>query len=165
LYTITNNKGSSVSITNFGGRIVSLKVYDRAKELKDVVLGYDTLKEYTNDTMYFGATIGRYANRIKNGEYTINGITYNTSKNDGENSLHGGFKGFDQVLWDAYIGGQDGNETLTLSYRSVDGEEGFNGNLDVTVEYSFTNEDSLVMNSFATCRPKHDMQHLQPLLF
>jgi len=151
LYTITNSKCSSVSITNYGGRVVSLKVFDKSKELRDVVLGYDTLQEYENDKVYFGATIGRYANRIVEGKYTLNDVTYDLSKNDGANCLHGGVQGFDKVVWDASVCGQDGNETLTLQYLSVDGEQGFNGNLRVTVEYSFTNDDNLIMDTFATC--------------
>lgn len=151
LYTITNSKGSCVSITNYGGRVVALKVFDKSKELRDVVLGYDSLDEYVNDYAYLGAIIGRYANRIKDAQYTIDDKIYTVSKNDGENSLHGGIVGFDKILWDASISGQDGCEMLTLQHRSLDGEQGFNGNMDVRIDYSFTDDDSLVMDAYAIC--------------
>ncbi|MCL2599280.1 MAG: galactose mutarotase [Firmicutes bacterium] len=151
LYTITNAKGNSVSITNYGGRVVNLCIHDKSKKLRDVVLGYDNVQDYENDKHYLGATVGRYANRIAGGQYTIGNQTYQTTTNDGENTLHGGIEGFDKVLWEASVRGQEGNETLTLMHRSVDGDQGFNGTLDIIVEYCFTNDDAFIMDTFATC--------------
>src|SRR5215472_4954379 len=101
LYTLRNPSGMEVSITNYGGAVVSLKVPDRAGKLADVVLGYDDLQGYVTDTAYFGAIIGRYANRIAHGQFTLNGASFSVQKNDGGNALHGGIKGFNKRIWTA----------------------------------------------------------------
>ena len=101
LYTLKNQKGIEVAITNFGGTVVSVKAPDRAGKFADVVLRYDSLEGYVNDKSYFGALIGRYGNRIAHGQFVLDGHTYTLAKNNGENSLHGGAKGFNKAVWDA----------------------------------------------------------------
>ena len=101
IYTLTNKSGVEVKITDFGGRVVSLKVPDKKLAMGDVVLGFDSLEGYLNDNPYFGALIGRYANRIGHAQFTLDGVLYKVPKNDGENTLHGGMRGFDKVVWTA----------------------------------------------------------------
>ena len=134
LYTLSNKKGMQVAITNFGATVVALKVPDRAGKAADVVLGFDTLEGYENGTAYFGATVGRYGNRIAGGQFSIDGKTYTLPRNNGNNTLHGGIVGFNKKVWKA-IAGKD-SESLEMSYLSVDGEEGFPGNLSVKVAFT-----------------------------
>jgi aldose 1-epimerase len=148
LYTLRNDKGMESAISNFGGRIVTLKAPDRAGKFADVVLGYDSLEPYTKPNPFFGTLVGRYANRIANGEFTLNGKKYTLAKNNGPNSLHGGLKGFDKKAWDAVIT-KDG-QSLQLTYLSKDGEEGYPGNLTSTVTYSLGNDNSLTIDYQAT---------------
>ncbi len=143
LFTLTNSNSMKVKITNYGGAIVSIEVPDRDGKLDDVVLGYDTLDEYCRGTYFFGALIGRHANRIENAQFDLNGTSYNLAKNDGNNHLHGGDRGFDKVVWDANIlDGADG-QSLELLYRSSDEEENYPGNLDVKVIYTLTEDNEL----------------------
>src|SRR6267143_5981403 len=136
LYTLSNKKGMEVSITNFGATVVALRVPDRAGKAADVVLGFDTLEGYENGKSYFGATVGRYANRIGGGTFSIDGKTYTLPKNNGNNTLHGGIVGFNKKIWKLReIASKDG-ESLELSYLSSDGEEGFPGNLSVKVVFT-----------------------------
>ncbi len=148
LYTLTNSKGVAAAITNYGGILVSLKVPDRAGKLADVVLGHDALDNYKAKSPYFGAIVGRYGNRIGKAKFTLNGTGYKLARNDGENSLHGGIKGFDKALWNAKE--IDGGKGLELTYLSKDGEEGFPGNLAVTVIYSLNDENELKIDYSAT---------------
>jgi aldose 1-epimerase len=148
LYTLTNSKGVAAAITNYGGIIVSLKVPDRTGQMADVVLGYDALDGYLTAHPYFGAIIGRYGNRIGKARFTLNGVEYKLASNDGENSLHGGTKGFDKALWKARE--VDGGKGLELTYLSKDGEEGFPGNLATTVTYSLNDENELKIDYGAT---------------
>lgn len=144
LYSLSNTKGMEVSITNFGATVVTLRVPDRAGKAADIVLGFDTLEGYENGKAYFGATVGRYANRIAGGKFSIGGKTYTLPKNDGNNTLHGGIVGFNKKVWKAReIASKDG-ESLELSYLSADGEEGFPGNLSAKVMYTLpTNQNEL----------------------
>jgi aldose 1-epimerase len=136
LYSLSNQKGMEVSITNFGATVVALQVPDRVGKAADVVLGFDTLEGYENGKSYFGATVGRYANRIGGGKFSIDGKTYTLPKNDGNNTLHGGIVGFNKKVWKAReIAAKDG-AALELSYLSADGEEGFPGNLSVKVVFT-----------------------------
>jgi len=136
LYTLSNKKGMEVSITSFGATVVTLKVPDRAGKAADVVLGFDTLEGYENGTAYFGATVGRYGNRIGGGQFSLDGKTYALPKNNGNNTLHGGIVGFNQKVWKAReLASKDG-ESLEMSYLSADGEEGFPGNLSVKVVFT-----------------------------
>src|SRR5713226_6499270 len=143
LYVLTNKSGAEASITNYGGAVVSLKVPDRNGKLADVVLGYDTADGYVNDKSFFGALVGRYGNRIGHAQFTLDGKTYTLAKNNGENSLHGGIKGFNKAVWTAKIIPAKDGQSLELSYFSKDGEEGFPGNLKVSVIYTLTDSNAL----------------------
>jgi len=144
LYTLKNENGMTVQIMNYGGIITSIKVPDRDGNFEDVVLGFDTFEEYFEDQHYFGAIIGRYANRIANGKLTIKGKEYSLAQNSGNNSLHGGPNGFDKQFWEVEkFSSIDGFCMLSLNYRSKHMEEGFPGTLDVTVIYTLTPENTL----------------------
>src|SRR6476469_8160110 len=136
LYTLRNTKGVEAKITNYGGILVSLKVPDRNGKFDDVVLGFNDLDTYLKGHPYFGALIGRYGNRIAKGRFTLNGVEYKLAVNNGENTLHGGIKGFDKVIWTATPSQTTGGAALVLNYLSKDGEEGYPGNLHVTVVYT-----------------------------
>src|SRR5262249_44896736 len=131
-FTITNKNGLSARFIEFGGILVSLNVPDNKGTLADVVLGYDHLEDYLKQTTFFGALIGRYGNRISQAKFTLNGTEYKLAANNGPNTLHGGRIGFDKVLW---TGKKIDDQTIELSYLSKDGEEGFPGNLSITVRY------------------------------
>lgn len=143
MFSIENRARVRVDVINYGGIIKSIRVPDRNGKMDDVVLGYDTLEEYLNGSSYFGAIVGRYANRIAHGRFTLNGKTYSLARNDGENHLHGGVRGFDKVIWAATeIRDRDG-AGVQLSYLSADGEEGYPGNLRATVAYILTESNEL----------------------
>ncbi len=143
LYSLNNKNGMKAEITNYGGIVVSLYVPDKNGKLDDVVLGFDHLESYISENPYFGAIIGRHANRIENACFELNGKIYDLYKNDGNNNLHGGVKGFDKVLWKVT---EVCPNLLKLFYRSVDGEEGYPGNLDVTVTYTLSDDNELIMD-------------------
>src|SRR5690606_29778680 len=148
LYTLKNNNGMQAYFTNYGGRLVSLLVPDSNGELTDVVIGMNSYKGFKESTEpYFGATIGRFGNRIAKGQFSLDGETYQVPINNGENSLHGGEKGFQDVIWDA---NQPDEQTLVLEYLSEDMEQGFPGNLNARVTYSLTNDNELKMEYQAT---------------
>jgi aldose 1-epimerase len=150
LYVLKNKNGVEAAITTYGGAVVSLKVPDRNGKLGDVVLGYDSVDGYVNDKSYFGAIIGRYGNRIGHAQFTLDGKTYTLAKNDGDNSLHGGFKGFNKAVWGARTYSTKDGQALELTYLSKDGEEGFPGTLKVTVIYTLTDANELKMVYTAT---------------
>ena len=144
LYTLTNRKGAEAKITTYGGIVVSLKVPDRNGKMDDVVLGFDTLDEYVKgNSSFFGALIGRYGNRIGKGRFTLNGVESRLAVNNGENTLHGGIKGFDKVVWTGSPIKVMNGVGLKLTYLSRDGEEGYPGNLAVTVIYTLTDSNEL----------------------
>lgn len=143
LYTLRNVHGLEARITNYGGILVSLMVPDRKGEMSDVVLGFDNLEGYLNEHPCFGAIVGRYANRIAAGVVTLEGRTYQLTRNDGENHLHGGVRGFDKVVWNAAEREGRNGSALGLRYVSADGEEGYPGTLSVDVTYTLTNENEL----------------------
>jgi aldose 1-epimerase len=145
-FTLTNANGLVAKILDVGGIITELHAPDRNGDFADVVLGFDTLEPYLGDSPYFGALIGRYGNRIAKGRFTLDGRTYQLPVNNGPNHLHGGTPGFDRVLWQAQARGN----TLVLAYRSADGEQGYPGTLDATVEYELTDANELVVRFFAT---------------
>lgn len=151
LYTLKNASGMQVKITNFGGRITSIEVPDRDKKMGDVVLGFENVSGYTSKaaaTAYFGALIGRYANRLAGGTFTLNGQIYHIPTNDnGKNSLHGGNHGFDSRIWDVK---QASAKALELHYLSPNGEEGFPGDVNVTVRYSLDDRNGLRIDYTAT---------------
>ncbi|WP_205510588.1 aldose epimerase family protein [Longitalea arenae] len=142
LFTLTNKNGQTVSITNYGGIVTSWITPDKNGNKSSVVIGMESLDEYLKKPPYFGAIIGRYGNRIGDAKFTLNGKTYTLAANNGKNNLHGGNKGFDKVVWDA-TPAADSTPSLTLTYLSKDGEEGFPGNLKVTVVYTLTDENVL----------------------
>ena len=145
LYVLSNNKGMQVAITNFGATIVSVKVPDRNGKVADVVLGYDDVKDHESGKAYFGATVGRYANRIAHGEFTLNGTTYTLAKNDGENHLHGGVRGFSKKMWTAKEVSTGNRPALKFTYVSEDGEEGYPGKLEASVTFTLTDKSELII--------------------
>jgi len=149
LYTLTNKNGVQVAIINYGGRVVSIRVPDRQGQMADVVLGFDNGDGYLGANPYFGAIVGRYANRIAKGRFTLDGVEYKLAQNDGPNSLHGGVKGFDKVIWKAVELAKE-NAALELTYLSKDGEEGYPGNLSVKVTYTLSDENELWIDYRAT---------------
>jgi aldose 1-epimerase len=141
IYTLTNKHGLEARITNYGGIVVSLRTPDRHGEMADVVLGFDSLEGYlTSPSPYFGALIGRYGNRIAHARFALNGVEHKLAANNGENSLHGGARGFNKVVWTPRELSDGG---LDLTYLSKDGEEGYPGNLRVTVTYHLTDSNAL----------------------
>ncbi len=171
LYTLRNAHGVQVSITNYGGIVARLLVPDRHGRFGDVVLGFEQLAGYQSAAYrqagpYFGALIGRYANRIRDGRFTLRGQTYTLARNNHGNALHGGTQGFDKVLWEAGtpVPAPHG-PTLTLRYRSAAGEEGYPGNLDVIVVYTLTAENRPAHRVFGHHRPGHAPQPDQSHVF
>jgi len=152
LYTLSNHHGMTVKITNFGGIVTSIQVPDRKGKIGEVTLGYDELKPYLTNAggPYFGALIGRYGNRIAKGKFSLGGKTYTLATNNKPNHLHGGVTGFNKVLWKATPSITAEGQSLTLTYRSKDGEEGYPGNLDVKVVYTLTEDNALRMDYTAT---------------
>lgn len=136
LFTLTSSTGVKARIMNYGGAIVSLEVPDAQGKLTDVTLGFGTLADYEQHRVFFGALIGRFGNRIAQGQFSIDGEEYQLATNDGANHLHGGIVGYDRVLWTAEPVESETEPGLRLSYLSVDGEEGYPGNLEVTVTYT-----------------------------
>jgi len=150
LFSLVNELGMEVKITNYGGIITSLKVPDRTGKLADIVLGHDSLEGYLKRSRYFGALIGRYANRIAHGRFSLNDTTYSLAHNNGPNHLHGGLKGFDKVVWEAKEVLKPGSAGVELHYLSQDGEEGYPGNLRLRVTYLLNQENELRIDYFAT---------------
>ncbi len=137
---ITNSIGAYIDLLNYGGTITAIQVPDRNNQLTDVCLGYDTLREYEQNDGYLGAAIGRVANRIKDGRFVLNGSEYSLACNDGSNHLHGGNRGFDKYVWDYEIINEN---SIVLSRTSAHMEEGYPGNLDVKITYTFDDENGL----------------------
>jgi aldose 1-epimerase len=150
LYTLTNSHGVEVRAMTYGGIIVSLRVPDKSGSLGDIVLGHDTLDGYLPNTPYFGVIVGRYANRIANATFTLDGVKYTLAKNDGPNSLHGGVDGFNKQVWEAKEFENAKGVGVAFSYLSKDGEEGYPGNLKVKVSYTLTDENQLILDYEAT---------------
>lgn len=152
LYVLKNHNGMEAAITNYGGRLVSLIVPDKNGKMTGVVVGFKSVQGYQNSTEpYFGATIGRYGNRIAKGQFSLDGKKYQLSINNGVNTLHGGKKGFQDVVWDA---DKLNDSTLQLTYLSKDMEEGFPGNLNVKVTYSLTGDNGFKAEYEATTDKK-----------
>jgi aldose 1-epimerase len=149
LYTLTNLQGMQVKITNFGGIIVSILTHDKTQRLADVVLGYDRVSDYEDDSYYLGAVIGRYAGRIDKGQFELNGTSYQLALNAQDSQLHGGKKALNKQLWQAASSQDKNSSTLTLTYISPDGEEGFPGEVKFTVKYQLTDDNELVVEYFA----------------
>ena len=147
IFTLKNKKGMSADITNYGAKIVTLFAPDKNGVTADVVLGFNTLDEWIEKETYFNAVIGRFANRIKDGRFTLNNTDYQLAVNNGTNHLHGGNSGFNQKVWDVV---ESTESTLKLHYFSKDGEENYPGNLDVLVTYAITDDNALSIHYEAT---------------
>ena len=150
IYTLHNSKGAEARIMTYGGIVQSLSMPDKNGKFADVVLGYDNLQGYIDKTPYFGALIGRYGNRIGGAKFKLEGNTYTLATNNGPNTLHGGLKGFDKVVWTAKPSVGIRGPQLVLAYFSKDGEEGFPGNLEVTAIYTLTEDNELKLEFAAT---------------
>lgn len=148
LCVLTNKYGSEITILNYGAKIVSIMVPDKNGKLTDVVTGHQSIDDYlTSEEPYFGAVCGRYGNRIAKGKFSLDGVVYDKlAINNGPNSLHGGIKGFNAVVWDMK---QQDNQTVILTYSSADGEEGFPGKLDTTITYRLTDDNEVVISYHA----------------
>ncbi|MBK8946264.1 MAG: galactose mutarotase [Ignavibacteriae bacterium] len=150
LFTLTNDNGIKINISNYGGIIQSLITPNKFGKFEDIVLGYDNLEDYLKRTPYFGAICGRYSNRISKSSFIIDGTKYNLSTNEGENHLHGGFTGFDKVVWKYEENSSNENTSVNLFYLSKDGEEGYPGNLETKVIYSLNKDNELIIEYSAT---------------
>ncbi len=150
IYTLTNKNGMHAKITNYGATVVSLTAPDRRGQMTDVTLGYDNLQGYVADTKYFGAIVGRYANRIAKGRFSLGGNVYTLAQNNNGNHLHGGLRGFNKVVWNAASRTDATGAHLKLSYLSKDKEEGYPGNLAVTITYTLDNNNELKIDYLAT---------------
>jgi aldose 1-epimerase len=150
IYTLRNSRGMEARILTYGGIVQSLQLPDKNGKFADVVLGFDKLQSYLTNSPYFGALIGRYGNRIANGQFTLDGQTYTLATNNGSNHLHGGLKGFDKVVWTAKPVHTFYGYGLELTYLSKDGEEGYPGNLKVTAVYVVTDKNELLLQFTAT---------------
>lgn len=144
LFTLTNAAGMTVKITDFGGVITEIYTPDKHGKFADIVLGFTHVEPYFEDSPYFGALVGRYGNRIANGQFILNNQIYKLAINNGVNHLHGGIKGFDKVVWDAKPFMTEASVGLILKYTSIDGEEGYPGNLHVSVTYQLTNNNEII---------------------
>ena len=149
-YTLVNANGLSAKILDFGGVLYEMNVPDRDGKFANVSCNYPTVAEYQTVRPFFGSLIGRYGNRIKLGKFTLDGVEYTLPITDKPNALHGGVKGFDQKIWDASAKCDENGAYLTLKYTAADGEEGYPGTLEVTVVYSLTNENKLIIDYTAT---------------
>jgi len=146
VYTLRNNKGAEAKIINYGATVVSLTAADKNGKYADVVLGYDNLEGYVNGSSYFGAIVGRYANRIAKGKFTLDGKTYQLSVNEGENQLHGGKVGFNKMLWKARSLNVKQGQALELTCVSPDSDQGCPGKVTLKVTYTLTNNNELKVN-------------------
>ncbi|MDX2301800.1 MAG: aldose epimerase family protein [Microscillaceae bacterium] len=152
LFTLKNASGMTTTITNYGGRVVNLYVKNKSGEWMDVVLGLEKVADYVATTeRYLGANVGRYGNRIAKGKFSLDGKTYTLATNNAPNHLHGGKKGFQDLVWDAR---QVNDSTLELSYLSKDGEEGYPGNLQIKITYQLTTDNALQVDFEATSDKK-----------
>jgi aldose 1-epimerase len=150
LYILTNKNGVEVSVTNFGATVVGIKAPNRSGKISDITLGYDSLGEYVASPSYFGATIGRYGNRIAHGEFVLKGVKYTLARNNGENHLHGGSKGFNKVFWTVEKLSSTVPPSIRFVYLSKDGEEGYPGNLTAQVTFTLTDKNELKIDYLAT---------------
>jgi aldose 1-epimerase len=159
-FVLTNSKGVEAVVISYGATLVSLKTPDRNGKSADIVLGYDTLDGYEQDKSFFGATIGRYGNRIAGGQFTLNGTVFHMPKNDGPNSLHGGTRGFNKRIWTGVDRSRDDAQVLELSYASQDGEEGYPGTLKVQVTYTLPAEANELRIDYSATTDKDTVVNL-----
>lgn len=147
LFTLTNKNGLVAKVMEYGAILTSMEVPDAAGQLADLTLGFDSLEGWLSNSSYYGATAGRFGNRIKDAKFTLDGRVYQLAENDGPNHLHGGIDGFNRVLWSGKI---VGNDAVEFRYISKAGEEGYPGNLEVIVTYTLTDADELIWHAEAT---------------
>ncbi len=153
LFTLKNDNGMVAQFTNYGARLVSLYVPDRDGNFQDVTWGYETIEDYFNSTdIYCGPIVGRYGNRINKGKFSLNGKDYQLTLNNNGNHLHGGTQGFECKVWDTEYVSKPGNDVLKMSYYAKDGEEGYPGDLDISVYYSLTDDNALKIEYQATSK-------------
>ena len=150
LYTLTNKTGIELGVMTYGAIVTKIKTPDRKRNFEDIVLGFDNLEGYLSPNPYFGAVVGRYGNRIAKGRFTLDGKAYKLAVNNGANSLHGGLKGFDKVVWTARDASTPEAPAVELTYLSKDGEEGYPGNLTVKVKYTLNDENEVMLDYSAT---------------
>src|SRR5689334_4978726 len=150
LFTLRNKSGIEARVMTYGGIIVSLQTPDRTGKLDDIVLGFDNLEGYLHDPPYFGAIVGRYANRIAKGRFTLDGVTYQLPVNNGPNSLHGGIRGFDKVVWEATPFERVDGVGVILRHVSPDGDQGYPGTLRAQVTYTLADSGALAVDYRAT---------------
>ena len=150
VYTLTNARGMQVRTITYGAIIQAIRVPDRSGRLGDVTLGHDSLQGYLTDSPYFGAVVGRYANRISRGRFTLEGRTYRLATNNGPNHLHGGLKGYDKVVWRARSFQRGDTAGVRFEHTSPDGEEGYPGTVRVAVTYRLLPDNELVVEYHAT---------------
>lgn len=150
VFTLTNSRGVEVRAMTYGATIISVRTPDRTGRVEDVVLGFDTLDAYLTKARFFGTIVGRYGNRIGKGRFTLDGSTIQLATNSGVNHLHGGIRGFDKVVWKGEPFERDGSVGVAFKYTSVDGEEGYPGTLNVTVPYTLTPRNELILAYAAT---------------
>lgn len=151
LFTLRNKQGLSLGVTNYGGTVTSLQIPDRNGRFDNVVLAYDSLQQYESSEAYFGALVGRFANRIAAGRFSLDGQDYQLAVNQSPNHLHGGERGFDKVIWKAIAEQTARGPSLLLNYHSRGGEEGYPGTLNVHVRYTLGEDNSLVIDYQAEC--------------
>lgn len=145
-YTIKNDKGLEFSCINYGCVITEILTPDREGNIENIVLGFDSIEEYENYSAYFGAVVGRFAGRIKDAKFQLDGKEYHLSQNHDKHHLHGGDQGFSEVLWEADITEKEDEVTIKFSYVSPDGEEGYPGNVNMTVKYTINNNNELTIH-------------------
>jgi aldose 1-epimerase len=150
VFHLKNGNGMEVEISSYGGIISKLIVPDKNGKSENIVLGYENIADYNNNDYYFGATIGRYGNRIAKGQFQIDGASYQLATNNGKNHLHGGLLGFNRVFWDAKIENGEESVKVILTYTSPDGEEGYPGNLTTTLTFELTDDNKLLLEFTAT---------------
>lgn len=150
LFVLENVNGTILKLTDYGAIVVSLEVADKAGKRENITLGFDDLEGYLQRHPYFGSTVGRYGNRIANAKFVLDGQEYSLAANNGPNHLHGGDKGFDMFLWQAEVVTEASGQSVKFTRTSPDGEEGYPGNLQVTVNYTLGDDDSLNIDYTAT---------------
>ena len=149
-YRVENSRGTVLTMTDFGAIVIAFEVADRDGKRENINLGFGSLEGYMQRHPYFGATVGRYGNRIAGGKFTLDDVEYSLATNNGPNHLHGGIKGFDRYVWKAEIQEDSDAQGIKFSRTSADGEEGFPGNLQVSVVYKLDNNDTLTIEYSAT---------------
>lgn len=149
-YSLSNSNGVKAEIITYGGRIISLQTPDKNGKIENITLGFDNIEDYLKANPFFGALVGRYGNRIAKGKFSLDGVEYKLATNNGENHLHGGNIGFDKKIWQTQTKEGANESSLLMSYKSQDGEEGYPGNLEVSIVYTLNNENELKVDYTAT---------------